>query len=98
MAEEKSTDFNVNDAGEKIVEFETPEEVLSFIKGDKRKTALNIADTRLKELGHEGLKQGQVNKITDNSKDFKAPGVEGKKDYVTGEDVIKELRKKGHKI
>lgn len=99
MAEKKSKDVKkVGDAQIKIMEFNFPEDILEFIKGDERKSVRDTADTRLKELKHEGLKPGQVKKITDDSKDFKGPGVEGKKSYVTGEDVLKTLREKGHKI
>ncbi len=56
-------------------------------------------------------KKGETKEITKKAetaedKEFKGSGVEGTKDaeeveekpYVTGEDVIKKLRKKGHKI
>ncbi len=53
-------------------------------------------------------KNGETKEITkkaetEDEKEFKGSGVEGTKEvkektYVTGEDVIKKLRKKGHKI
>jgi len=95
---ERSVDMKADDAKIAILELDTPDEVLAFIDGEDRKTVLKIADERLKELGHDGLKDGQDTKITDDSKDFKGPGVEGKKDYVSGEDVLRQLRAKGVKI
>lgn len=56
--------------------------------------------TLLDEATANKAKAGKTGKITSNKKDFKGPGVEGKKDTgsVTGRDVLKILRKKGEKI
>jgi hypothetical protein len=56
--ETKSKDMSVKEAQERLLQTETAEDVLSFIEGEGRETALNHADARLKDLGHEGLDRG----------------------------------------
>lgn len=74
--------------------FDKPEAILTYIEGDDRKTVLEAADSKLKELGHEGLKlppinvkpsegakQGEVGKITE-TQPARSGGIEGAKDAV----------------
>jgi DNA gyrase/topoisomerase IV subunit A len=63
--------------------------------GDERKTVLDAATASIKAL--QCLKQGEVVNVTETKQDFKE-GVQATKSYVTGEDVIKDLRDKGVKI
>lgn len=93
----KSTDINAKDAAIKVIEMESVDDILAYIEGDERKVVLGAADKWLRELGHEGLKQGETGAITQEAGDFKE-GVQATKDYVTGEDVLRKLRAKGTKI
>lgn len=93
----KSTDFNTKDAPEKIAEMTTGEEILAFIDGDERKTVTDAAQKKIAEL--RGPKQGQeTDAMTKKTSDFKGSGVEGAKGYVTCEDVLESMRKKGRQI
>jgi len=92
----KSNDMNVKDAQIKIAEMISAEEINAFIAGDERKTVLDAAAAKIKELA--GLKQGeQAGPITKDTHDFK-DGVQKTKSFVTCEDVIDKMRKEGKKI
>ncbi|OGO13273.1 MAG: hypothetical protein A2Y53_00885 [Chloroflexi bacterium RBG_16_47_49] len=91
-----SKDLNIKDAQIKIAEMTSAEEINAFIVGDERKTVLDAAETKIKEL--KGLKQGeQADAITKDSHDFKE-GIQKTKSFVTCEDVIEKMRKEGRKI
>lgn len=96
----KSEELTVIEARDRIKELNSEEEILEFVDGDGRIGVIRAVNKRLSELSDSRPKQGQVTKFTDSSRDFKGPGVEGKKEkgYVTCEDVIKTLRQKGVKI
>jgi hypothetical protein len=90
-----SLDMNVRDAAIKISEMASAEEINAFIEGDERKTVLDAAGAKMKELTS---KQGEVKEtITKDTHDFRE-GVQKTKNYITGEDVINNLRAKGVKI
>lgn len=99
MSEDTAKDYLADEAIERIREMTSEDEVLAFIEGDERKTVNHEAKEWIEKLRKISPKEGQVaGKITDDTKDFKGPGVQGKKNYVTCEDVIKSLRGKGVKI
>ena len=88
----KSTEMNVNNAGIKIAEMESADDITAFIEGDERKTVIDAAMKRKKELTP---KEGQSDRMTRDSNGFKK---DIQREKVTGEDVIKKLRDKGYKI
>lgn len=107
----KSKDLSPQDAGKKIMEMTSPDEIKTFIEGETRRSILKNADVRIKELSAlrsqpSAPKQGeQKDPITQKTSNFKG-GVEGAKgaepstprNFVTIEDVINEQRKRGRQI
>lgn len=53
-----SIEVNVKEAVEKIRSLPSPEEVSAFVQGDERKTVVDAAQARIKEL--QAPKQGEV--------------------------------------
>jgi hypothetical protein len=88
----KSADFNTKEAPIKIWELMTKEEVQSFIEGDERKTVIDAAAKRIKELTP---KEGQDERMTKDSDGFKK---DIQREKVTGNDVLANLRAKGYRI
>ena len=78
-----------------IEKLEKPEDILAFIDGDTRKGVLAVADERLKELGHEGLKIGQVEKITDSLAEFKKDPMVTKQITIHGDKPVYQYYKDG---
>ncbi len=62
----------------------TEKEVRAFVKGDQRDAVMDAAAARINELkaGEEGKKQGETDRLTKHTGDFKGPGVEGMKSAV----------------
>jgi hypothetical protein len=90
-----SNDYSAEEAIRRIEKMEIEKELLTFTAGEERKTVVAAAETRLAELRP---KQGeQKGPITQETSDFKE-GIQGAKNYVTCEDVIKKMREQGKKI
>ncbi|MBC8412941.1 hypothetical protein H8E50_04645, partial [bacterium] len=69
--------------------------VTDFIKEEERATVKSAAEQKIKQLDKH--KQGKSGAITDTDKDFKAPGVGGKK-ALTITDILPSLRESGVRI
>jgi hypothetical protein len=67
-----------------------PEEICSFISGEERKTVIDAAHKRITQMMD---KAGDTGPVTETKADFEE-GFQKMKDYITCEDVLKNLRVK----
>jgi hypothetical protein len=84
-----------------IISLTDPKEIQTFVKGEPREGLLDAAAARINELKKQGEQPGP---ITQETHEFKGPGVEGIKDggqgsgvgiqkteILTGSDIIEEI-------
>lgn len=105
MSEEKrSLNFNSKDAIIAVTELSTEAEIAAYTKDDHRKTVIEAANRRLKELGSSHVlvpapepershKTEQTGKLTE-TKDTPSGGVKGTK-ALTCEDVLRKQNQAG---
>lgn len=92
----KSTEVNITQAKAALLELNTFEDITAYIEGEERKTVIEAADKRLKNI--MAPKQGeQAEPITKTTDDFKT-GVQKTKSYITCEDVLVNLRENGYRV
>ncbi|MEW6115654.1 MAG: hypothetical protein AB1553_01980 [Nitrospirota bacterium] len=92
MATGKSKEMKGEEALAEIKNMKNPDFIRAFIEGDTRKTVTDAAEAAIKRLTQP--KDGEVDKITEETADFK-DGIQATKSYVTCEDVIKKMREEG---
>jgi len=101
----KSTEVNAKDAIIHVTGLSTENEIVAYLSEEHRKTVVDAANGRLKELGSGKVlvavapppppaKEGQTGEMTE-TKDSKAGGVEGTKSgAVTIQDVARMRKEK----